>query len=155
MRYEHGCLELKGFMIIWVDRVVSKITCCPSLLYYWPNVTHGPAHFLRARSARHLQYMNQWRTHARQMQLWRANVTHMLYECHVDATGMSRECCADVVRIPRRNPAYTVRMTRASYARHSSSKFDVKRRVALDVRSALHSMGYFWSVLYVGLVTAR
>jgi hypothetical protein len=25
---------------------------------YWPRVTHGPAHFLRARSARHLQLMD-------------------------------------------------------------------------------------------------
>jgi hypothetical protein len=99
------------------------------IVQYWPKVTHGPAHFLRARSSRHLQYMNGRHTRnkrvrsACQMQLWRANVTQMLCEC------------------------------RASYARHSSSKCDVKHaritRVVPDARSALHSMGYFWSVLYV------
>jgi hypothetical protein len=35
-------------------------------IQYWPKgppkVTHGPAHSLRARSARHLQYMNGWHT---------------------------------------------------------------------------------------------
>jgi hypothetical protein len=77
---------------------------------------------------------------ARQMQSWRANVTQMLCECYADV----------------------VQMRRASYARHSGSKCDVKRasrarhrcitRIAPDVRSALNSMlGYFWSVLYLEL----
>jgi hypothetical protein len=56
-------------------------------------------------------------------------------ECHADVVRMLRECCTDVVRITN--------------ARHSSSKCDAKRagcaltRVAPDVRSALHIVGYF------------
>jgi hypothetical protein len=47
--------------------------------------------------------------------------------CCANVTRMPRECCADVVRIPRRCHAYVVQMRRASYARHSRSKCDVKR----------------------------
>jgi hypothetical protein len=60
----------------------------------------------------------------------------------------------NVVRIPRRFRAYVVQMRRASYARHSSSKCDVKRAGCADYTrctrrdSAFHSMGYFWPVLY-------
>jgi hypothetical protein len=51
-----------------------------------------------------------------QMQLWRATVTQMLCECCANVTRMPRECYANVVR-----------NSCASYARHSSSKCDVKR----------------------------
>jgi hypothetical protein len=73
----------------------------------WPKVTHGPAHFLRARSASHLQCMNvrHSRWSACQMQLWRANVTpccanvtRMLYGCCANPAQMSRVCCTDEAR---------------------------------------------------------
>jgi hypothetical protein len=44
--------------------------------------------------------------------------------CCANVTWKPRECC---VRIPRRCHAYVVQMRRASYARHTISKCDVKR----------------------------
>jgi hypothetical protein len=81
----------------------------------------------------------------------------MTRECHADVVRMLRECCA--------NPAHMSHVcctdeVRASYARHSSSKCNVKRagyahtRVVPDVRSALHtcSMGTFgqYCALHIG-----
>jgi hypothetical protein len=59
---------------------------------------------------------------------------------------MTRECHADVVRMLRASRADVMRkqMRRASCAT-SSSKCDARiTRVAPDVRSALHSMGYLY-----------
>jgi hypothetical protein len=50
--------------------------------------SHGPAHFLLARSA-NTRATNASRS-ACQMQLWRANVTHMLCECYANVVRMLR-----------------------------------------------------------------
>jgi hypothetical protein len=85
---------------------------------YWQKATHGPAHFLRVRSAIHLQYMNG--RHNAQQTRHEARV-----KCSYDAR-MSRRCCANVMRLLCECYAYVVQIRRASYARHSSSKCDVK-----------------------------
>jgi hypothetical protein len=51
----------------------------------------------------------------------------------VNVVRMLRGCHANVARIPRRCHAYVVQQARIT-------------RVAPDVKSAIHSMGYFWSV---------
>jgi hypothetical protein len=84
------------------------------LIQYWPKVTHGPAHFLRARSARHLQYMNGRHTRDNASEV---RIPHVWHACV--------KCCRS--SIPRTSHADVVHMMRASYARHSSSKCDVKR----------------------------
>jgi hypothetical protein len=88
---KHGCEKQSFVTDTWLYAI-----------QYWPKVTHGPAHFLRARSARHLQYMNGRHIRATnaswsacQMQLWRANVTQMLCECHANVVRMLRGCCTD------------------------------------------------------------
>jgi hypothetical protein len=76
-----------------------------------------------------------------------ADVVRMLCECCADVVRMLRGCHAnvvddDVVRIPRRSHAYVVQM-RCAYARHSSSKCDVKRAGCAHYTrwTRLHSMG--------------
>jgi hypothetical protein len=49
---------------------------------YWPKVAHGPAHFLRARSARHLQYMNDDTRATNASEVRISRVCHMLPEQH-------------------------------------------------------------------------
>jgi hypothetical protein len=67
--------------------------------------------------------------------------------CHADVVRMLCECCANVTRM-----LYT--WCALHNARHSSSKCDVKRAGCAHYTRctrrdrALHSMGYFWSVLY-------
>jgi hypothetical protein len=102
-------------------------------IQYWPKVTHA-AHFLRSRSARHLQYTNG--RHTRHMcdtrvshaagAAFRAHPTHMLYKW-----------CA----------LHIMRDIRVANAMQNSPEARITR-VAPGVRSALLSMGYFWSVLY-------
>jgi hypothetical protein len=88
---------------------------------HWPKVTQSPAHFLRARSARHLQYMNG--RHTRDKHVRSAHSTRV-------------SCCRS--SIPRTSHADVIHMMRASYARHSSSKCDVKR--------ASHALHPAWEV---------
>jgi hypothetical protein len=130
----------------WTSKVLAESSNTRGLVHvqYWPKVAHGPAHFLRARSARHLQYMNG--RHARNTRVMKrvsnavmtrechADVMRMLRGCHANATRMLCGCCANVVRMLRgccadRCCAYVVQMRRASYARHSSSKCDSVKRV--------------------------
>jgi 2-polyprenyl-3-methyl-5-hydroxy-6-metoxy-1,4-benzoquinol methylase len=57
-------------------------------LQYWPKVTHDPAHFLRARSARrHLQYMNGRHTRNKRV-MKRVSNAVMTRECHADVMRM-------------------------------------------------------------------
>jgi hypothetical protein len=58
---------------------------------------------------------------------------------------MTRECHADVVQMRR---ALHMRVIRIANAMKNALDARITR-VAPDVRSALHSMGYFWSVLCV------
>jgi hypothetical protein len=102
-------------------------------LQHWLKVTHGPAHFLRARSARHLQYMNGRHTRNKRVVKHVSNAV-MTRKCHAGVVRMSYECCANVARMLYRWGALHARhssskcdVKRASYARHSSSKCDVKR----------------------------
>jgi hypothetical protein len=72
---------------------------CTYKLQYWPKVNHGPAHFLRARSARHLQYMNGRHTRNKRV-MKRASNAVMTRECHVDVR-MLCECCAHPAQMSR------------------------------------------------------
>jgi hypothetical protein len=112
-------------------------------IQYWPKVTNGPAHFLRARSARHLQYTNG--RHTRDKRVRCSYDARMSRICCANVTRMPRECCADVMRIQRRCQAYVAQMGRASYARHSRSKCDVKR--------ASHGLHPAWEVRFLAWVT--
>jgi hypothetical protein len=96
---------------------------------YWPMVPRT-SYALEVRDICNTRATNaSWS--ACQMQLRRANVTHMLCECYADV----------------------LQTRRASYARHSSSKCDVKRAGCAHYTRCTRrekrasSMGYFCSVL--------
>jgi hypothetical protein len=134
---------------------MGNLLYCACPMEYFTLLTKSnpwSAHFLRARSARDLQYMHGRHTRNKRGMKCVSNAV-MTRRCCANVKRMPSEYYTNVVRIPRRCHAYVAQMKRASYARHSSSKCHVKRadarftRVASDARCALHSMGYFWSVL--------
>jgi hypothetical protein len=129
------------------------------LQYMNGHTRNGPAHFLRARtrSARHLQYMNGHTRKKRVMK--RASNAVMTRECHADVRMLCK-CCANVTRRCTDEARFIcatfeqqMRCKTRFICATFSSKCDVKLpahySVAPDVRSALHSMGYFWSVYTV------
>jgi hypothetical protein len=114
------CMPTWG--LYWLNLVsVARFTRPPvhlsdfGYIHYWPNGSHGPAHFQRARSARHLQYMNG--RHTRDKRVRSAIIPLVWHACVT--------CCRS--SIPRTSHADVVHMMRALYARHSRCKTRRKR----------------------------
>jgi hypothetical protein len=76
---------------------LTLLTVASHNLQYWPKVTHRPVHFRRARSARHLQYMNGRHTRNKRVMKRVANAV-MTRECHADVRMLCK-CCANVTRV--------------------------------------------------------
>jgi hypothetical protein len=98
------------------------------LVGYWPKVTHGPVHFLRARSGA-TSAIHEWTTNASEVRIPSLVKPRASLRDDGNQAGTSHAsvtCCRSSTS--RTSHADVVHMMRASCARHSSSKCDVKRR---------------------------